>query len=130
MVCLETSFIIDFFRGDKEAIKKMDKIGEEDNVTIASPSVMELISSVVLSEKPIEEKNKILEFLSDFLILPFGKVEGILAGEIEGKLTLSGNIIGSVDIMIGAIAKCNSEDLVTRNKKHFERIDGLNIISY
>lgn len=41
-----------------------------------------------------------------------------------------GEIIDIEDIMIGAIAKRNNETIITRNKKHFEKIPGLKIASY
>jgi len=64
------------------------------------------------------------------LILPLNEESAIIAGEIGAQLVIQGETIDAVDIMIGAIAKHNNETLITRNKKHFEKIPGLKIESY
>jgi predicted nucleic acid-binding protein len=46
---------------------------------------------------------------------------------IRGNLRQQGLIIGDFDILIGATALHHNLTLVTRNRKHYERIPGLNI---
>ena len=131
MVCLETSFIIDVIRGEEqvsEIEKQLDKGSEA--ITVAAPTVMELVKGAELSNKPKSEKEKVHNFLSSLIILNLDKESAMLAGEIEAELRKKGEIIQIEDIMIGAIAKHNSETLITRNKKHFERITNLEIETY
>jgi tRNA(fMet)-specific endonuclease VapC len=131
MVCLETTLLIDALRGKEEARQLLDSIDRSsDMATIASPSIMELISGAILNPKVREEKEKVIEFLSSFVVLDLDKESAILAGEIEADLGKRGETIEPEDIMIGAIALHNGETLVTRNKKHFDRIQGLEIESY
>ncbi len=130
MVCLETSFLVSYLRGDEKARliwQKFERRGEV--LTIASPSIIELISGAELEEIK-KEKEEIIGLLSSLIILPLDKGSAVLAGEIEASLILSGQVIGIADIMIGAIALHNNERLITKNKKHFERINGLEIESY
>ena len=64
------------------------------------------------------------------LIMKRNKKETIHLEEyqISSRLVINkGEIIDIEDIMIGAIVIHNGERLVTRNKKHFERIRGLEI---
>ena len=131
MVCLETTFLVDFLRGKEEAESVFnDLVDRRSQITITSPSLMEIMSSAHNNQKK-EELRKIEEvILSKVIILNLDKESAILAGEIDSELTLSGDSIGTTDIMIGAIAKHNNETLITRNKKHFERIKGLKIESY
>ena len=130
MVCIDTSFIIDLFRGQSFAKSEMAKLEANDEiVSVASPTIMELISNATLNENK-KEKEEIIKFLSSVIILNLEKESAILSGEIEAHLMLAGETIGIVDIMIGAIAKHNNETLITRNKKHFEKIPGLKVISY
>jgi|SRR3989344_7064299 len=131
MVCLETTFVIDLLRGVKEAKEKLlflEKSGE--NIFIASPTVVELISGAILTPRIENEKDKVIEFVSSLIVFPLDRDSAIIAGEIEADLSKKGEIIEVEDIMIGAIAKQNGERLITRNIKHFQRVKGLEIENY
>jgi len=131
MVCLDTTFAVDMLRGREQVIKLEEKIDESDeDKTITTPTIMELSKGAILGNKPQEEKDKILRFLSSLTILDLEEDSALLAGEIEAKLRKKGEFIGVEDIMIAAICIINNETLVTRNKKHFEKIPNLKIESY
>jgi len=130
MACLETTFLVDLIRGNEEAESIFNNLIEVgSSITIASPSLMEIISGASTNQKR-DEKKQIEEILSSITVLPLTKESAILAGEIDSELMIAGEPIGTTDIMIGAIAKHNNETLITRNKKHFEKIKGLKIESY
>jgi|SRR3989344_2038995 len=134
MVCLDTSFLIDVIHGKKLPEKFMDILAGEESVSIATPTIIEIIKGLHLKKNlnhvTEEEKNKINETISSSIILSLDKESSILAGEIEAELINKGEFIDIEDIMIGAIAICNKETLITRNKKHFEKIPDLKIESY
>ena len=123
MVCLDSSVIIDILRG-KESVKeienKFDYGGEE--ILIPSPVIVELIRGIYLKDsiKNIkdDEKEKINNFLSSFIVLDFDKKSAIKTGEIEAYLINNGETIDLEDIMIGAIVLNNEEVLLTKNKKN------------
>lgn len=130
MVCLETSFLVDYLRGMENARIIFNKLEDNNEIlTVASPTIIELISSAELEETK-REKEEIIRLLSSIKVLPLDEESAILAGEIEAFLVLSGQTIGLSDIMIGAIAKKHGEKLITRNIKHFERIKGLEVEGY
>jgi len=52
------------------------------------------------------------------------------AGNISGTLRARGEEIDREDCVIGATALLNDEPVVTRNRAHFERIDGLDVETY
>ena len=131
MVCLDTSFLIDVLRGEKRAEEIEKRLDEgTEPVKVASPTVMELISGALLSNNPETEKQKVHQLLSYLIVLSLDKESAIIAGNTEAELTKAGEKIDVEDIMIGAIAKKGNETLLTRNKKHFEKIKGLKIESY
>ena len=70
------------------------------------------------------------EVLPRFRILPFGLEAAGRAGDIRAALESRGQPIGLEDILIGATALANGLVMVTRNLKHFERIDGLVVESW
>jgi predicted nucleic acid-binding protein len=64
-------------------------------------------------------------------IFPFDHGSAIKAGAILGELVRKGMEIDSLDGMVAAIALthgCNV--IVTRNVKHFERIEGIDAEGY
>lgn len=131
MACLDTSYIIDFLRGENKAKEMFEQLEIIDNnIFIPAPVVMELISRAYLSNDIQEEESKVISFLSSAFILNLEIKAAILAGKIEADLIKSGNIIEPEDIMIAATCISKNETLITRNKKHFERIKGLKIQSY
>lgn len=134
MICLDTSFLIDVILGRTIPKEYENLLDESDKISITSPSIMELIKGLHLSKNlkyvTQEEKNKINTIISTMNILDFDRESAILAGEIEAELNNKGELIDIMDVMIGAIAKHNNETLLTKNKKHFEKIKGLKIESY
>ncbi len=50
-------------------------------------------------------------------------------GELKAQLELAGDSVSTNDLWIAACAKRHSLKLVTNNRKHFEKIPGLDIIS-
>jgi len=52
------------------------------------------------------------------------------SGNIHRKLSRKGVTIDPEDSMIAGIAKVHNETLLTRNKKHFEKIEGLDVEGY
>jgi len=131
MVCLDTSFIIDIWRGKPEAIAIKNTLKQQEEIfTIATPVIMELAAGAQLSERIESEKQKIRQFLLDNTILHFDAESAFRAGEIRADLEKRGEEIDAEDIMIGAIAIQNGETVVTRNVKHFKKIKGLKIQGY
>lgn len=130
MVCFDTSFIVDLFRNQQRAYDYMSKLEAQGSVIkIASPTIIELMTNANLNQNK-KEKEELLKFLSSVIVLNLDKECALVAAEIESYLIMAGDIIQLQDIMIGAIAKHNNETIITRNKKHFEKIPGLKVESY
>lgn len=131
MVCLDTTFLIDLLRGDDKISIVLDKLERsEETVSISAASIMELVCGASSSKNILPEKEKVMKLLESMIVLEFNKDSAILAGEIEAYLRKEGNMIDIEDIIIGATAIKNDEVLITRNKKHFERIKELQIEGY
>jgi tRNA(fMet)-specific endonuclease VapC len=132
MACLDTNFIIDIIKG-KISIETLNKL-EDNSLSIASPSIVEIIRGLHLKSTSQNikhnEEEKIENILNSLNILQLNKENAKAAGKIQAQLVNKGEDIGIMDIMIAAIAITNNEILITRNKKHFEKIEGLKIETY
>ena len=60
-------------------------------------------------------------------ILPATENAMEIAADIYADLRKAGQLIDDIDIIIAGIAISNNLVLVTHNRSHFERIDGLKI---
>ena len=60
-------------------------------------------------------------------ILPFDRKCAVISGKISAKKEIRIKPIGQNDIFIGAVAASYNLKLITRNKKHFESIENLEI---
>ncbi len=126
MALIDTCVIIDMSKGIKRALDCLEKLeAEGESLKVSSISIFELANGLNLG---IEEKRR--QILNSFQIVPFDFNHAEVAGVIDRNLKNSGKEIQVFDSMIAATALIEKERIITANKKHFERIDGLEIISY
>ncbi len=60
-------------------------------------------------------------------ILPFGPEEVRVAADLRHRLESQGQAIGMADYMIAAVCIANDGVLLTRNRRHFEHVEGLKL---
>ena len=61
-------------------------------------------------------------------ILPFDKNAAEQAAAVRQQLEAAGRSIGMCDSMIAGIASANEVPVLTRNRKHFERVGSLRLL--
>lgn len=75
-----------------------------------------------------EKEQDVSVITENFIVLSFTDAVAQKAAEIYHKLRLSNQMIEFRDIFIAATCIVNELPLVTLNKKHFKRIEGLKIL--
>lgn len=131
MVCFDTTFIIDLIRGNKE-VRDIASNFDRLNISksIPAPVISEIIQGIHLSHNPNVENEIIFRLINSLDVLSLDKESAIIAGKINSEFMRAGHEIGLIDCMIAAIAITNEESLITRNKKHFEKIPNLKVQFY
>ncbi|MCZ6653639.1 MAG: PIN domain-containing protein [Planctomycetota bacterium] len=130
MVCLDTSFLVDFLRGRKDAVEFLTDLQESSEaITVAAPSVFELVEAAEIARSE-KEKAVIHELVSSLAVLPLDSETAWAAGRLSAELIFAGEPIGQMDTLIGAIAHHHGEPIVSKNIKHFERIPELRVQEY
>jgi len=131
MIALESDFIIDFLRNNKNAVEKYKEFSDEDFVT-TQINFFEILfgiynkKEVILREEPIA-----LSFFDNLTVFDLNKASTIKSAKIAGELVLKGSLIQKNDCMIAGILLSNGCDkILTRNEKHFSKIKGLKVESY
>ncbi len=129
---IDTTLLIDFLRGKREAITFLEEKEKQQQLYTTEINVFELVMGVYAKkQEPQIETEKIFALLSRFIVLPLERRGVIKAGEIAGGLIKSGNRIEETDCLIAGIALANGiTEIITANKEHYERIKELKVISY
>ena len=127
----DTTLLIDFLRGDQKAINIIHKAVSAPLFT-SEINVFELIDGVYAASWEIQPHlEKVLAMLTKMTVLTFDRKAALKAGMISGMLTKEGKKIGEADCLIAGVALANGiNKIATKNKNHFTKIDGLEVISY
>lgn len=124
---LDTNICIYILKNsDDKLLKRFEKYKFGD-IGISSIVYSELVYGVEKSSKKNDDMKNLLKFLSALKIYDYDVSASNEYGKIRCKLEKSGNVIGSIDLLIAAHAKSLSVALVTNNENEFKRVDGLNV---
>ena len=126
MVCADTDFLIDLSNREEKALEKLKGIREKgDTIYTTTISIGEYYTGAYRSRDREGRVSKAREFLKAFVPLTPDHESARLWGQLAAEL--KSNIIGDLDLLIASIAFSNKQTLITRNKKHFERVPGLEV---
>lgn len=92
-------------------------------------SLAELYEGEFRSMNPEREARLLREFLHGVEVIPLDDVTCRIFARERSRLRASGTLIGDMDILIGATALRYDLTLLSNNRRHFDRLAGLNIIS-
>jgi tRNA(fMet)-specific endonuclease VapC len=127
----DTSFLIDLMVGDKAAVEKAREIEAKGTPLIVSaPTVFELYVGIFLSRKAEEGKARVLVVLESLPFLPLDVESSKAGGRIYGEKKRMGLTVDPEGAMVAGIARVHGEKVLTRNLKHFQGIEGVNVESY
>ncbi len=134
MICLDSSFIIDCLENDQSAKKIYEKYKNEI-LYIAETSIFEVGRGAIFSDsknKTFPHKfNIFIDLISELQILPSLNLHSLESAKISAELALKGIQIDDGDCMIAGLMKLNGiSKIITRNKKHFSKIKGIQALNY
>lgn len=123
VVLLDTSILIEYFR-------KKDK-AKSQLVGLSKKALKLKVSSITKYEILVGSNQNQSKFWEDFFefteVLPFDSGSAEIAAQIVKKLKTSNKLIDMADILIASVAIRNEVSLATLNKKHFQRIEFLDL---
>ncbi|NHI03648.1 hypothetical protein DYY67_2284 [Candidatus Nitrosotalea sp. TS] len=126
MVCAETSFIIALERREHSAIEKMRELEESgETVYITAITVAEIYHGAYTSKDRTRALKDSEELLNRFAVLNLDYESSRIWGQLA--TSMKSNTIGDRDLFIASIAIANRQTLITKNKKHFERVTSLDV---
>jgi predicted nucleic acid-binding protein len=132
MPCCDTTFLADLFRKKPEAIGLLRELrNKHESICTTVITIAELFYGAYKSAKIEEERNKVRHIIESFLVFGLNVDACEKYGRIRAYLEKRGETVADRDIFISAISLSNGERvIITRNRKHFEKIPGINVLTY
>jgi len=127
---LDTNVVSALLRNHAEVVPKLTEVTVAgDGVTLTAISYFEARRGLLLPH--LANKLRVFErFARVYGVLPLTTSTLDLAADIYQELRRRGELIEDADILIAATALAHDAVLVTRNLKHFERVEGLRLESW
>lgn len=126
MYALDTSTVVDYFRGRGQVAERLLATSLRD---VALPTVVlyELELGVEKAGASPKRRSQLDELFRSVSLLPFGQAEAKAAARIRGDLESRGLPIGPYDVLIAATALARGAILVTHNTEEYSRVQGLRL---
>ena len=120
---LDTNIVIDQIRGDENITSLLKGIAEE-GFCLSTVSLAELYHGAYKSDHPTKSRTKVDRWL-DIPALKLVSVDREVAneyGKLMSVLQKKGVKLFEMDVLIAATAKVSNLKILTRDRKHFERL--------
>ena len=126
---IDTDWVIDHLNHIERVTRRLEELAPA-GLALSLISLAELYEGVYYSRDPAESEAALQRFLNPELTM-LGMDEEIckIFGKERGRLRAAGLMIGDCDLLIGATALRHNLTLITNNRRHFERMEGLRMES-
>ena len=126
---VDTDWAIDYMNGIPRIVQRYDELASQ-GVGLSIISLAELYDGVFgVVDRQGAEKG-LQDFLDDIeMIVPLDDAVCRIFAMQRVRLRSAGTRIDNLDLLIGSTALRHGLALLTNNRRHFERMSGLNIIS-
>lgn len=118
---IDTNIFIDHIRSKDKTSTALYRISNETKLYISSVTLYELYMGATSHEK----QNDIKKLTRNIVVLPFDEDVAMQAATIYQYLKMSSQLINFRDIFIAATCITYNYPLKTMNRKHFNRIKGV-----
>ena len=123
MIVADSDVLIDFLRDRGEGARRVAIELQTGSFATTAITAFELRSG---AHTP-RQKKAVETLLEAMTVLPFGPEEACIAAEVRQQVESEGQPIGMADYLIAGVCIATDGVLLTRNRKHFERIAGLKL---
>jgi tRNA(fMet)-specific endonuclease VapC len=123
LIIADTDVLIDYLKGSRPAADQISSYRRSDNLQTTAITCFELLSGARGSAG--DRARRLVETIP---VLPLDRESAARAAQVRQDLEGYGFSIGMADSLIAGIALANNLPLLTRNRKHFEKIEGLSLV--
>ncbi len=127
-IIIDTDVLIDFLKSMPQTIEKIKELKDDNELGTTDINVFELYLGAYKSKKQEKELADVKGLLNTLFLSSTNEDSMEIAAKILSDLEKRGKPLALRDLFIGSICLTSSFKLFTRNKKHFEAIEGLELI--
>lgn len=117
----DSDVLIDALRGREPAATRVVEEVQSGRLATTAVTAFELLSGA----REERARSAVEALLATLTILPLDEAASRAAAEVQCRLEAEGVPIGMADYLIAGICLSRSAVLLTRNRRHFERVRGL-----
>ena len=125
---MDTDWAIDYLHRANRTVRRLEEL-LPDGVGLSVVSLAELYEGLARSRNPDADSEALRLFLEAVEVVSLDEAACRVFGTERARLREAGGLIGDMDILIGATAISNNLTLLTNNIRHFQRMEGLRIVS-
>jgi len=123
MTVADTDVLIDFLAGAEPSSAYVAQELERGSLLTTAVSRFDLLSGA----RNARQESKVRELLAAIPTLPLDEESADRAAEVRRALERAGEPIGMADSLIAGIVLVRGGVLLSRNRRHFERVQGLRL---
>ena len=125
---IDTDWAIDHLNQVDRVVNKLKELRPQ-GLALSVVSLAELYEGIYYSRDPEKSRVALEAFLEDVSVLGVDEEICKIFGRERGRLRKEGKLIGDFDLLIAATCLHYGLTLLSNNRRHFELIEELSIIS-
>ena len=125
---VDTDWAIHYLNDHPVISQRLNDLAAE-GLAVSVVSVAELYEGVYYSTDPGGDERDLQDFLGGVSILGLDVETARVFGRQRGRLRAARTVVGDFDLLIGATALRHDLTLLSNNRRHFELIEGLRLLS-
>jgi tRNA(fMet)-specific endonuclease VapC len=125
---VDTDWVIHYLNGHAEIVSSIQEFAAQ-GLALSFISLAELYEGVFYSRDPDKSEATLQAFLRGVELVGLDDETTRIFSRERGHLRAHGQTIGDFDLLIGATAIRHGLAILTNNRRHFELIQDLQIIS-
>ena len=124
MILADTDVLIDYLAGTQPIRDEIRAYIQSDRLLTSAITCFELLSGA----REGKRGDAVRRLVAAIPIVSLDREAATRGATVRQGLMRNGLTIGMADSLIAGIALVNNLSLLTRNRKHFERIEGLRLL--
>jgi predicted nucleic acid-binding protein len=124
LILADTDVLIDYLAGMPPVAKQVLEFVQADRLHTSAVTCFELLTGA----REGRRGDSVRSLIANLPVLPIDREVAARAATVRQQLARNGVSIGMADSLIAGVALVSGMPLLTRNRKHFDRVEGLNLI--
>jgi tRNA(fMet)-specific endonuclease VapC len=125
---VDTDWAIDHLHNVDRVVRRLEELAT-DGLGLSIITLAELYEGIFNSTDPQGNERGLRNFLQGVPLVDLDEETCRIFGRERGRLRREGRLIADFDLMIAATCLRHNLTLLSNNRRHFERVEGLTIIS-